>query len=256
MSRLPLVLLLTAFTPWLRAQDSGPYPPIANPEATGRQLAERVRTMPPAQNAEFTGVLRILARDVAPRTVPVSCTLNVGPVRPGSTNWDAVYHTQAVPGTPAETLVVRYYVGSSNQYFFAKTNLSEEGSLTHYRVTGAQLDTPLAGSDFWLGDLGLDFLYWPDQKALKTEMRRGRVCRILQSINPHPSAQGYARVVSWIDVETGGLLQAEAYDKDDRLLKEFSLGSFKKVDGQWQLQDMKIVDVRGHSRTWLEFDLK
>lgn len=87
-------------------------------------------------------------------------------------------------------------------------------------------------------------------------MKRGRAYTLLESTNPDPSINGYSRVLSWIDKETGGILQAEAYDIHGKPLKEFEPKSFKKVDGQWQLQEMEIRNVQTGSRTRLEFDLK
>ena len=117
--------------------------------------------------------------------------------------------------------------------------------------------TPFAGSDFWLCDLGLEFFHWPDQKILPnpTSLTRGRSYSLLESTNPDPGTNGYSRVRSWIDKETGGILKAEAYDARGKLLKEFSPKSFKKVNGQWQLQEMEIDNVQTGSRTRLEFDL-
>ena len=93
-------------------------------------------------------------------------------------------------------------------------------------------------------------------------MRRGRACKVLESTNPDLSSTnpfppiGYSRVVSWIDNESGGIVQAEAYDLNNKLLKEFAPKSFKKVNGQWELQEMEIRNVQAGSRTRLEFDLK
>ena len=87
-------------------------------------------------------------------------------------------------------------------------------------------------------------------------MRRGRSCKVLESTNPDPSPNGYSRVVSWIDNETLGIVQAEAYDAKGKLLKEFYPKSFKKVNGQWELQEMEIRNDQTGSRTRLEFDLK
>ena len=116
--------------------------------------------------------------------------------------------------------------------------------------------SPFAGSDFWIADLGLEFFHWPEQKILKPyEMRRGRACHVLESTNPNPSPNGYSRVVSWIDNETLGIVQAEAYDAKGELLKEFYPKSFKKVNGQWELQEMEIRNDRTGSRTRLEFEL-
>jgi hypothetical protein len=117
--------------------------------------------------------------------------------------------------------------------------------------------TPFAGSDFWICDLGLEFFHWPAQKVLPkpTNLVRGRDYTLLESTNPNPSTNGYSRVLTWIDKETGGILQAEAYDASGRLLKEFAPKSFKKVNGQWELQEMEIRNVQTGSRTRLEFDL-
>ena len=98
------------------------------------------------------------------------------------------------------------------------------------------------------------YWHWPTQRLLKTEMRKGRVCQVLESIHPQPPTNGYSRVVAWLDKETGGPILAEAYGRDGRLLKEFSIRSFKKVEGRWQLEEMEIRDVRKRSRTRLEFD--
>ena len=113
-----------------------------------------------------------------------------------------------------------------------------------------------SNSDFWLCDLGLEFFHWPQQKVLKKEIHRSCGCTVLESTNPSPTANGYSRVLSWIDKESGGILEAEAYDIHDKLLKDFAPKSFKKVNGQWELQEMEIRNVQTGSRTQLEFDLK
>ncbi len=114
---------------------------------------------------------------------------------------------------------------------------------------------PFAGSDFWIADLGLEFFHWPEQKILKKEFRRNCACEVLESTNPQPATNGYSRVVSWIDEDSGGIVHAEAFDAQNKLLKVFDPKSFKKVNGQWQLQEMEIRNVQTGSRTRLEFDL-
>ena len=105
-------------------------------------------------------------------------------------------------------------------------------------------------------DLGLEFFHWPQQKILRKENKRSRGCMVLESTNPNPSANGYSRVVSWIDEESGGIVHAEAFDARNKLLKEFDPKSFKKVNGQWELQEMEIRNVQTGSRSRIEFDLK
>ncbi|MCZ7637014.1 MAG: hypothetical protein M5U12_13825 [Verrucomicrobia bacterium] len=57
-------------------------------------------------------------------------------------------------------------------------------------------------------------------------------------------------------MNTAGFLRAEAFGPDQRRLKEFNIGSFKKVDRRWQLKSMEIRQVEADTRTRLEFDLE
>jgi hypothetical protein len=123
-------------------------------------------------------------------------------------------------------------------------------------LASTNLSFPFAGSDFWIGDLGLEFLHWPGQKILRGDTAAGRLCKVLESANPNPSTNGYSRVLCWIDNEALGIVEAKAYDAQNKLLKEFYPKNIKKVNGQWQVGSMEIDNVQTRSRTWLKFDLK
>ncbi len=118
-----------------------------------------------------------------------------------------------------------------------------------------QIWTPFANSDFWIADLGLEFFHWPQQKVLKHESKRTRACTVLESTNPNPVLGSYSRVVTWIDNESHAIIYAEAYDVNNKLLKEFNPKKVKKVNGQWELEEMDIRNVQTGSRTWITFDL-
>jgi hypothetical protein len=116
---------------------------------------------------------------------------------------------------------------------------------------------PFGTSDFWIADFGLEFLRWPNPKQIKTEMRHSRPCYVIETINPHPESGGYARVRSWIDTEYGGLIRAEGYTRDGKLLKEFQINNFKKdSEGRWQLKAVTIRNEQTDTSTRLEFDLE
>jgi hypothetical protein len=124
------------------------------------------------------------------------------------------------------------------------------------QVRGGDLFQPLAGSDFYLADLGLEFLHWPEQKIVKKEMRKSRSCRVVESKAPNASDSVYSRVLSWIDFETGNLIMAEAYDSKDRLLKEFSIRKISRAEGKAQLKEIEMRNDQTESRTRLEFNLE
>ena len=115
---------------------------------------------------------------------------------------------------------------------------------------------PFAGSDFWVADLGLDFLHWPEQRLLKKEMRHSKSCEVLESTDPHPAPGGYARVVSWVTIETPhGIVHADAYDAQNELIKSFDPTNLEKINGNYQLAEMEMRNRKTGSQTWIKFDL-
>lgn len=225
---------------------------LSNAEIKGQQLAQDILQEGPATNYTQTGVLKI--RDSRGTTyTPITFG-----VEAANEYWDSLYHASEtnIPGEII-TIDIVHRSGSPNQYIEKKhsnTNVRTSLIPTEY-LSGAQTMVPFANSDFWIADLGLEFFHWPQQKVLKHETRRTRRCTVLESTNPNPTPGAYSRVVSWIDDETHGIVHAEAYDANDKLLKVFDPKSFKKVNGQWELQDMEIRNVQTGSRTWIKFDL-
>jgi Outer membrane lipoprotein-sorting protein len=233
---------------------------LSNAEIQGHQLAGQILEQRPAEDLTNTGELDIRNRHGNHFQISVTCKTIVT-----EGDWRSVYQANLTNRTV--TLLVIHPTAQPDIYFY-DTNftgqvpvLGDIPLLGHlfrsHPISGAALMSPFAGSDFWLCDLGLEFFHWPVQKILKSyEMRRGRACKVLESTNPNPSPNGYSRVVSWIDNETLGIVQAEAYDAKGKLLKEFYPKSFKKVNGQWELQEMEIRNDQTGSRTRLEFNLK
>jgi hypothetical protein len=229
---------------------------LSDAEIQGHQLAQQLLEQKPATNYSQNGVLKIRDENGKHLEFPFQYEVNMGPSF--VCDWSSSYTAILKPNADGEILSIRVRENQPNTYFHHLPWHSELGMI--WRGPDGKSDagimTPFAGSDFWLADLGLEFFHWPDQKILKHEIRRGRACKVLESTNPSPSTNGYARVVSWIDNESGGIVQAEAYDFKNKLLKEFAPKSFKKMNGQWELQEMEIRNVQTGSRTRLEFDLK
>ncbi len=219
---------------------------LSKAEIEGRELARQIREAKPSEDFRNLGTLQI--RDG--KGVRTNFAFR-GAVNVTESGWLNSYVVVLRPDFfGASLLEVAHATGRTNQY-----NLKRDGSCMMGEITGKELFQPFGNSDFWLCDLGLEFFHWPAQKILKKEVKRSRGCTVLESTNSGPATNGYSRVVSWIDHESGGIVQAEAYDFKNKLLKEFEPKSFKKVAGQWQLQEMEIRNVQTGSRTRLEFDL-
>jgi len=98
-------------------------------------------------------------------------------------------------------------------------------------LTAAKRTERLLGSEFSYYDLGLPFLRWPNPKLLDADDRvRARDCFAIET-----AAEGepYARVKIWIDKEYYALLRAEAFDKNENLVRRFAVTSFKKIGEAW-----------------------
>jgi len=147
-------------------------------------------------------------------------------------------------------LTVIHTDGKPNQYV-----LSEAGQSTK-ELSGNETMMPFAGSDFFIADLGLEFLQWPQQRLLKKEMHRSLFCDVLESTNPRPTPEGYSRVVSWVELEPPhGIVHADAYDAKGKIFKRFDPTNVEKVQGEYQLQEMEIRNLKTDSKTRIEFNL-
>jgi hypothetical protein len=220
---------------------------LSGAELEGRNLVQQLLEQRQSGGFTNTGVLKI--RDRIGKRVETAVVFEV---QATPTQVVGIYSAKNFrEGAGAQTLRVTHCGPATNSYTL-KTDLG--GSNRFQNLTGAETMIPFADSDFWVADLGLEFFHWPGQKVLKHEMKRGQACKVLESTNPAPATDGYSRVVSWIDNDTLGIVQAEAYDAKGERLKEFAPKEFKKVDGQWQLQEMEIRNIQTGSRTRLEFN--
>ena len=225
---------------------------LSDAEIQGRQLARQLCEARPVASFTNTGVLQI--RDANGKSIEKALKYGISVT---DKSWQIFY--EILPGTndTGVKLISIHENSASNRYeciFTFKGNSERQWKKDNSEILAT---LPFAGSDFNIGDLGLEFFHWPVQKVLPhtTTLKRGREYTLLESTNPNPTTNGYSRVVSWIDKETGGILEAEAYDSTGKLLKDFAPKSFKKVNGQWELQEMEIRNVQTGSRTRLEFDL-
>lgn len=238
-----------------QALGSASLPTAAKPKyqekpGEGKALIREMLSQKPAENAQHLGTLKIRTEDNRRTEIPVRMALEIKGER-----WEDKYQTQMTKHGPPQLLVIKRAVGKPNEYWFAKKT-SIDNPVPPVQLKTEEIYQPFGYSDFWICDLGLEFLHWPEHRIVDQEMRSGRSCKVVESIHPKPVQGGYARVLSWIDNETGALVRAEAFDAKNKLLKEFSIKSVKKVNGRYELQEMQIINPQNDSRTRLEFNLE
>lgn len=215
---------------------------LSDAEIQGRQLAQQLRNAPPAESITNSAVLIIRDAERHSEKIPVRFQIALMTGEPSG--WVANYETT---DTNFIRLTISHAANQPNQY-----RLQKNGGMADLR---GGTEIPFAGSDFWLCDFGLEFLFWPDQKILKKEFHDNCASIVLESRNPQPVASGYARVVSRIEEESGGIMEAQTYDLAGRQLKDFRVKDLKKVNGHWQVETVIMENLQTGSKTRLEFDL-
>ena len=209
---------------------------LSDAEIQGRQLVEKLLEQQPTENFTNSGVLQIRQAGGITTSLPLRFELIVT-----ETNWRTIYYADFYDGNQTngwfkdryQAIAINHLTGGTNTY--QKSESYTWGEKQHGMVTidGAtpfglldisanEITSPFAESDFWICDLGLEFLHWPGQKILRGDTARGRLCKVLESTNPNPSTNGYSRVLSWIDNETLGIVEAEAFAERDVAITLFA----------------------------------
>jgi len=215
--------------------------PSLNDDKAGEELASKVRALAPTENAEFRGSFELERARFDDRLVPMTSQVLVT-----NDGWRQVYIAETPAGR--ETLTVLHRARKPS-VFSHELPGKESVSLVGDRATNT-----FAGSDFALLDLGLEFFHWPKQVLLAREMKKGRGCNVLESRPAIVSL--YSRVVTWIDQETTGVLMAEAYDAQGKLLKEFEIRKFDRSAGQVREMELRNRQTKGSTRLRFETDAK
>jgi len=216
----------------------------------GRALAAAIRDQRPARPTLSKGTLRVRLPDGRRLSVPVQVKAELGT---NAFPWSTVYEANFPDGRRETLRVVNL---SDAMPHFILHRAGGDGNITEIRPQRPdEMFVSFAGTDFWFVDLGMTFLHWPDQRVTGHETRRTRRCSVLESRNPLPAPGAYQRVVTWVDEDTGGIVRAEAYDAQNRLLKEFTPGSFAKIGARYELRDMEIRNDQTDSRTTLQFEV-
>jgi hypothetical protein len=259
----PLVLLfctiLVAFAASLtcfaqRATDPRPAPldPVLA-EKEARALVAEILAVRPDQNVTNTGWVTITDSEGKERKIAVRFEVTSTP-----TNLFCVYETLPPAGERGGIKLTVIHSGEQpNRYELFDPAAASATNTVPKELTRDQIMAPFAGSDFWIADLGLEFLHWPKQRLLeRNTISHHKACRILESINPSPVPGGYVRVVSWIMIDDPhGILHADAYDARRKVLKHFDPTNLEKIQGEYQLDEIEMRNPNTDSRTVIKFDL-
>lgn len=220
----------------------------ADGDAQARAMIADLISAKPSEGFLRTGLLKQRSRAGQRTNQPVRCEVDVFPDR-----WETRYEATNAGGA-FERLVVTRRGSAPPELRWSENASASATNPPPAPLSPGEAMRPFAGTDFWIADLGLVFLHWPNPRLLKKEMRSSQFCLVVEMGNPAPAPGAYARVVCWFDHDSGGIVRAEAYDAAGKLLKEFTPRDFKKVDGRWEVKEMRIRNPQTGSQTTIEFE--
>lgn len=203
------------------------------PEPTANDILHAVREGQASRHEAFDGQLR---NDEDGKVFPFKLTADGPQVR------------YQFGGTPPTTVQVRYNEENSE--------LQESSGNSTEKLTPANFDKKILGTDLAYEDLALRFVYWSKAKVTGEDTIKLRKTWKLLLDAPNHRTQ-YSSINLWVDKESGALMRAEAYDWQGRRIKRFEVVSGQKIEGKWYLKQMKIESLdpnsdHAHSRTYLE----
>ena len=253
--RVLLAVLLSASACLGQRQNDLRPPPLDPVEAVqqARALVSEMLAQKPDQNTTNTGRVNIRDARGKEREIPVRFEITGTP-----TGWESVYEVLPRASSPGGTRLTVIHSGEQpNHYTLVEPAAAGGTNAAPEQLGQDQIMVPFAGSDFWIADLGLEFLHWPKQRLLRKEMRHSKFCYVLESVNPQPIPGGYTRVVSWLIFDPPhGIVHADAYDARGERIKQFDPKNIEKVEGEYQLEAMEIRSGKAGTRTVIEFDLR
>lgn len=129
------------------------------------------------------------------------------------------------------------------------------------RISGASSKTDyFMGTDFTYDDMGDRNIDEDEHKLLRTEMRDGKKCWVVESV-PVDNHEIYSRKVTWIAQDCLIGIRVEYYDKLNKLHRVLTVSDITEVQGYWTKHRMEMENVQTGHKTIivmknLKYDMK
>lgn len=127
--------------------------------------------------------------------------------------------------------------------------LHEDGNL--YQPSVAESHQPLIEElTFSSFEIQMPFIFWSDYTYEDSLRVKGRPAHVFVMHAPAShQAAGIGGVRIYVDEGFHALLRAEILDTEDEIIKTIKVLSFKRVDGQWIVKSVDLLDARNRDKT-------
>lgn len=147
---------------------------------------------------------------------------------------------------------LRFLLWNGPQPRFWRAEVAEADRATVQQISGDALFQPVvADITFSPFELQMPFIYWEDYAYEGTRRVKGRPAHYFLLYPPadDPSYAHLGGVRAVIDADFNVILRAETLDLEGNTLKTINVQGFKRVNGQWIVQRIDLVDTQTHDRT-------
>lgn len=238
---LPLIFGITVVL-----ADENPINEAASPEEQGKQLTSIILSQVPTSNYQTQGKLTVRSKNGKRDIYKISSLVYTSP----ELTWTNIFQIADLKGVIQHEYLIVRKPQQRNKYYRTFGKVDTQGKTRIVKVPDPFV--PIGDSDFMMGDMGFEFMYWPHQKVVRQQIRSGRTTYMLESKEEVPNA--YSKIVTWVDKKTLGPMRAEAFDLTGKLVKVFTVGGIKEINGEKVVSrfDMENRQTRFFSR--IEFD--
>ena len=234
-ARLFAMLLLVTFCGLL--PESAVFGETTN---TADQILSQVRHSFPRQPVTLTAQLKTKGRD-RKDTARYQAELKLDW---GGSVPTAAYRISDHFGTPLEKLTLNWSGATSNHAaYFTGPNESPQPL--------PPLTQAIQQTDFTWLDLSLDFLWWSDGERVGEDEWKNRRCHIIKLPAPAALSAHINTITLWVDQTVPMLLKAETYGPDGALTRRLQVNSFKKINGEYMVQDIEVKQYPSRHKTTL-----
>ena len=151
----------------------------------GEDLALSIRNSIPSENISINASMEVTLKN----RKRLKTALTIETKLLGKDEFLTIYKTKLEKNFT--TWEIRRKIGHPNKYNIEQPKNDAEKKQNLY--------IELAGSSFTLADFGLEFLHWPNQKTIRKQRRKSRLCNVLESKPAKAIKVEYSRVHSWVD---------------------------------------------------------
>jgi outer membrane lipoprotein-sorting protein len=113
---------------------------------------------------------------------------------------------------------------------------------------------PFLGSTFYVSDLVEPPLGYFSYAFAGEEELLGRKCKLVEVKPKKPGEEIYGRTVLALDPNDLLILRRQFYDRDDKLVKVWTIEKVDKVDGHWTMLEQKMENLKDKAVSELDVE--